>query len=69
MALTLQHTTAVTMDMRYMVHPLESANMMEAGMAKSQFVVQSKGVSKLPFTESLSQGSTQSAGWMKRYNL
>ena len=37
-----------------MVQNPESANMMEAGMAKSQFVVQSEGVSKLPFTESLS---------------
>ena len=45
MALTLLPTTAVTMDMLCMVHPLESANMMGAGMEKSQFVVQHEGVS------------------------
>ena len=45
MGLTLSPTTAVTMGMVYMVHPPESANMMEAGMEKYQFVGQSEGVS------------------------
>ena len=45
MGLTLSPTTAVTMGMVCMVHPPESANMMEAGMEKYQFVGQSEGVS------------------------
>ena len=45
MALTLLPTTAVIMDTLYMVRPPESANMMEAGMEKSQFVGQHEGVS------------------------
>ncbi len=45
MAPILSPTTAVTMGILCMVHPLESASMTEAGMETSQFVVQNGGVS------------------------